>query len=127
MAENKPPTVPLDKGTKKAPLPGWFPEMMEAVLQEKDKENKIKWHDVPGYDSLLSAMGDQVERLANEVWNLSPVISLEKQEYIIRRCVHIANYAMMIADNMRRAETPHPALSRRERGKGKRENTADAP
>jgi len=73
----------------------WFAEQMEAKLREND--HKGGWEDCD-YEYLANRLEEEVEEL--RALEGDPDVKGEK---IIRECADIANFAMMIADNIRRA------------------------
>lgn len=73
----------------------WFAEQMEKTLQRNDR--KGGW-DECDYEYLIQRLEEEVEELRELEGN--PDV---KGNDIIRECTDIANFAMMIADQVRRA------------------------
>ena len=77
-------------------LPEWFPEKMDSVLVEKDAKKSIKWEKYDLY-YFINQIGNYTEELYycyddNEIARIERII------------IHIANYAMMIGDNLRKGK-----------------------
>lgn len=73
----------------------WFSGEMERVLKEND--HKGGWDDIQAL-ILLNQLKEETAELADAIENdISP-------EHIIKEAVDVANFAMMIADNMRKIQ-----------------------
>jgi hypothetical protein len=76
----------------------WFAGKMLSHLDENTW--KVHWRFVPQED-LIEKLDEQSSKLYKELKLDKPRTEVIHTA-VIRRCAHIANYAMMIADNERR-------------------------
>ena len=67
----------------------WFAKKMERKLRKHDLERKMSWK----YENQMYLYG----RLMDEIEELHQAIGLEQQ---IEECLDIANFAMMLANNL---------------------------
>ena len=89
------PSLPADAGVRPAILK--FAIEMERVLKEND--HKTGWEDCDfGY--LLERLREEVEELYECFDYSAGSRLLTQKEFIIKECVDVANYCMMIADNL---------------------------
>jgi len=94
----------IEVDTKYDILPEWFPQAMDDVLFEKSPDKPTHWSSVE--------IMDLVHLLQTHAWGLRERRKLPDggiPEAVIRQCIHIANYAMMIADNIKNAKPEAPA------------------
>jgi len=84
------------------PVVIWFAEWMEVKLEEND--HKGGWDDM-GFPELIERMKDEIQELESVIdKNIDdPVI---RARAVLRECADIANFAMMIADNVKLQEPP---------------------
>lgn len=82
----------LDENKLRKPVL-WFAEQMEGVLQ--DNEYKRGWQGME-LQFLARRIGGELAELYHEL-----TLPLGPDEAIIRECCGIANFAMMLADNVR--------------------------
>jgi len=73
----------------------WFSKEMRQVL-EKPKNLKKEYWGNDSFHSLVSRLCDRLDELES---------SSTKRD-VIKKCVDVANYAMMIADNTKRLGKP---------------------
>lgn len=75
----------------------WFAEEMEKKLQEND--HKVHWSEVDG-DYLISRMEQEMVELMKAIIDVRFGSGDPKE--VIYEAADVANFAMMIADNMRK-------------------------
>jgi len=81
----------------------WFAEKMEQKLRIND--HKGGWNGC-GQDYLFDRMVEEAEELRKSLINLDwDAESETRKETVIREAADIANFAMMIADNVRKGKT----------------------
>jgi NTP pyrophosphatase (non-canonical NTP hydrolase) len=73
----------------------WFADQMELKLKEND--HKVHWSEC-SLDFLIHRLYQEADELWNAIRDRKPSIE------IIRECADVANFAMMIADNVRKLE-----------------------
>jgi hypothetical protein len=78
----------------------WFSEKMEKTLQENDY--KGEW-DMCDFEYLIDRLNDEVQEIneLNEDERLDCDLSKSLAKKVIHECTDVANFAMMIADNLR--------------------------
>ena len=78
-----------------------FSEIMEQKLKEND--HKIHWSNFPP-EELLVQLKEEVEELEFQLWKQTSTDAEAKEQEIKlqRECADIANFAMMIADNVKK-------------------------
>lgn len=83
----------------------WFAKEMEAKLRENDHKGKDGWKQWR-IDALFPRIGHERDELLLALHPLkldtmNETLTREDACEVIRECADIANFAMMIADNMR--------------------------
>jgi hypothetical protein len=76
----------------------WFSGEMERAL--RDNDYKRGWHN-KDHQYLLSKLQKAIERIEHEINDLDPDSGKPCDILVIKEAVHAANFAMIIADNMR--------------------------
>lgn len=75
----------------------WFAEQMIEKLNTPKNQIKPAW-DTQRIDRLLDALKGEVKELENEINRNKQITDIDA---IVSECCDVANYAMMIADNLK--------------------------
>lgn len=80
----------------------WFSGRMKRVLNREENLSKPHWRDEP----LEELCGKLLEKAGRLQENIDLAGSVADKKSIIEEAIHVANYAMMIADNAQSWEQP---------------------
>lgn len=79
----------------------WFAEQMEKILKENDGKGGWQQEDL---SYLFESLRAEVGELRVKLPPYGDVESVKDRKGTIKECVDLANFAMMIADNVKRLE-----------------------